>query len=209
VWWLHGARNRDEHAFAPEVDELLAALPDSHRIIAYSRPIEADVPGGSYDVAGRLDLTTLELPSDADYYVCGPDGFMRAIGAALTARGVPPERIATEIFGAVPMYASGIVKSGERPPHAPAGPPGHGPTVTFSRSNLAVAWDDRFPSLLDLAEACDVPVGFGCRNGTCHNCESGLLAGEVAYHTEPLEPPPDGRILVCSTRPMSELTLDL
>jgi ferredoxin len=81
--------------------------------------------------------------------------------------------------------------------------------VTFSRSNLAVPWDDRYPSLLDLAEACDVPVGFGCRNGTCHNCESGLLAGEVTYHTQPLEPPPAGRVLVCSSRPSSELTLDL
>ena len=93
--------------------------------------------------------------------------------------------------------------------HAPAGPPGNGPIVTFSRSDLAVPWDDRYLSLLDLAEACDVPVGFGCRNGTCHTCESGLLAGEVVYQNEPLEPPPDGRVLVCSTRPGSELTLDL
>jgi ferredoxin-NADP reductase/MOSC domain-containing protein YiiM/ferredoxin len=212
VWWLHGARNHDEHAFAPEVDELLAALPDSHRVIAYSKPAEADAPGALYDLAGRLDRAALEqagLPEDADYYLCGPDAFMHAIGAALTARGVPPERIATEIFGAVPTYASGIVKTGDRPPHAPDGPPGNGPTVTFSRSNLAVRWDDRYPCLLELAEACDVPVGFGCRNGTCHNCESSLLAGNVIYDTEPLEPPPEGRVLVCSTRPDSELTLDL
>ena len=101
------------------------------------------------------------------------------------------------------------MKAGARAPHVPEGPPGTGPIVTFSRSNLAVPWDDRYPSLLDFAEACDVPVGFGCRNGTCHNCESGLLAGEVTYYIEPLEPPPDGRVLVCSTRPNSELTLDL
>ena len=81
--------------------------------------------------------------------------------------------------------------------------------MTFSRSSLAVAWDARYPSLLDFAEACDVPVGFGCRNGVCHNCESSLLAGDVDYHIEPLEPPPAGRILVCCTRPGSELTLDL
>ena len=58
-------------------------------------------------------------------------------------------------------------------------------------------------------EACDVPVGFGCRNGTCHNCESGLLAGTVSYGPDPLEPPPEGQILVCCSRPTSELTLDL
>jgi ferredoxin-NADP reductase/MOSC domain-containing protein YiiM len=208
VWWLHGARDRSEHAFRGEVDELLAALPGARRVLAYSRPLAADAP----DVSGRLDLAALErfgVPEDADYYVCGPDGFMRSIGAALTARGVAPERVLTETFGAVAVHASGIVPTGDRAPHAPPGPPGEGPTVTFVRSSLSVGWDDRYPSLLDLAEACDVPVGFGCRNGVCHNCESGLLAGAVSYAPDPLEPPPDGRILVCCSRPTAELTLDL
>jgi ferredoxin-NADP reductase/MOSC domain-containing protein YiiM len=212
IWWLHGARNRAEHAFGTEVDALLSALNDSHRLVAYSRPDSEGAVDSGHDVAGRLDLAALEqagFPKDADYYLCGPDGFMRAIGAALTARGVQPNRIATEAFGAVPTHASGIVKTGDRTPHAPDGPPGTGPTITFSRSNLAVPWDDQYPSLLDLAEACDVPAGFGCRNGVCHNCESGLLAGEVTYGPEPLEPPPDGRILVCCSRPTTELTLDL
>jgi ferredoxin-NADP reductase/MOSC domain-containing protein YiiM/ferredoxin len=212
VWWLHGARNHDEHAFGAEVDELLAALPGSRRLVAYSRPADVETPALDHDLSGRLDPTVIEqagVPKDAEYYLCGPDGFMRAIGAALAARGVAPERIATEVFGAVASYSSGIVKGADRAPHAPDGPLGSGPIVTFSRSNLAVPWDDRYPSLLDLAEACDVPVGFGCRNGTCHNCESSLLAGEVTYDTEPLEPPPDGRVLVCSSRPSSEVTLDL
>ncbi len=210
VWWLHGARNRDEHAFGPEVDELLAQLPGSRRLVAYSKPTNGDAP--DHDLVGRLDLTVLEaagVPKDADYYLCGPDGFMHAMGAALAARGITPDRIATEVFGVVAVHRSGIVDGNGRAPHVPEGPPGPGPTVTFSRSSLEAPWDDRYPSLLDFAEACDVPVGFGCRNGTCHNCESGLLAGEVTYFIDPLEPPPDGRVLVCSTRPSSELTLDL
>jgi ferredoxin-NADP reductase/MOSC domain-containing protein YiiM/ferredoxin len=212
VWWLHGARNHDEHAFGAEVDELLAALPDARRLVAYSKPTDPDSADPGRDLVGRLDLTALEqagVPKDADYYLCGPDSFMRSIGAALAARGVPAERVATEVFGAIAAHRSGMVGTGDRAPHPPAGAPGAGPIVTFSRSNLSVPWDERYPSLLDLAEACDVPVAFGCRNGTCHNCESGLLAGEVSYHIEPLEPPPDGRVLVCSTRPSTELTLDL
>jgi ferredoxin-NADP reductase/MOSC domain-containing protein YiiM/ferredoxin len=202
VWWLHGARNRAEHAFAAEADGLLAALPHAHRIVAYSRPAAG--------IAGRLDRAVLErVPAGADFYICGPDGFMRAIEGALADLGVDPARIATEAFGAVPIHASGIVKAGERPPHAPEGPPGGGPAVTFVRSALAVPWDDRYASLLDFAEACDVPVGFGCRTGVCHNCESGLLAGAVTYTLDPLEPPPEGRILACCSRPASELTLDL
>jgi ferredoxin-NADP reductase/MOSC domain-containing protein YiiM len=212
AWWLHAARNRDEHAFAAEADDLLAALPGGHRLVVYSKPTNDDTPRADYDLSGRLDMTALEqarLPTDADYYLCGPDGFMRDIGAALAALGAAPGRIATEVFGAIAAHSSGIVKAGDRAPHAPDGPPGNGPIVTFSRSNLAVLWNDRYDSLLGFAEACDVPVGFGCRNGTCHNCESGLLAGEVTYHIEPLQPPPDGRVLVCSSRPTSELTLDL
>jgi ferredoxin-NADP reductase/ferredoxin len=212
VWWLHGARNRREHAFAAEADALLAGLPDRHRVVAYSRPEPADTLGADYDVAGRLDLATLEragTPKDADHYVCGPDAFMRAIGAALTAQGVEPACVATETFGVVAVHASGIVSTGDRAPHAPAGPTGTGPTVTFARSDVAVPWDDRFGNLLDLADACDVPVGFGCRIGVCHNCESGVFSGSFAYDPDPLEPPPEGRILVCCSRPVSELTLDL
>jgi ferredoxin-NADP reductase/MOSC domain-containing protein YiiM/ferredoxin len=212
VWWVHGARSREEHAFAAEANALLAVLPNGRRLIAYSRPLAADAPGTDHDITGRLDLAALEsagVPADADYYLCGPDAFMRAIGAALTARGVPPDRIATEIFGAVAAYASGIVNAEERTPHVPDGAPGTGPTITFSRSDLAVPWDAGYRSLLDFAEACDVQVGFGCRTGVCHACESGLLAGQVDYEVEPLEPPADGRVLMCCTRPTSELTLDL
>ena len=187
-------------------------MPAGRRLVAYSRPAGDGSPDTLHDLAGRLDAAALDgagFPDDADFYICGPDAFMRAISAALVARGVAPERVATEAFGAVPAYASGIVKAGDRPPHAPEGAAGTGPTVAFSRSDLAVPWSDEYTSLLDFAEACDVPVGFGCRNGVCHNCESGLLAGEVTYEIEPLEPPAEGSILMCCTRPSSEVTLDL
>jgi ferredoxin-NADP reductase len=207
VWWVHGARNHAEHAFGAEVDGLLGGL-HGHRVLAYSRPGAGET---GFDVTGRIDLGVLDragVPTDADYYLCGPDAFMSAIGAMLAARGVPPDQISTEAFGAVAVHASGLVKA-DRPPHAPAGPPGTGPVVTFVRSSLEIPWDDRYSSLLDFAEACDVPVGFGCRQGVCHNCESGLVSGTVDYSLDPLEPPPDGRILACCTRPASEIALDL
>ena len=136
---------------------------------------------------------------------------MRAIGAALTARGVAPERVATEAFGAVAVHASGIVKAGDRAPHAPDGPPGTGPTVTFvaqrprrRRGTTAIA------SLLDLAEACDVPVGFGCRNGVCHNCESGVLSGDGRLRHRPARAAARrAGSSSAARRPASELTLDL
>jgi MOSC domain-containing protein YiiM len=38
IWWLHGARNKAEHAFAAEVQGLLKLLPGGHSHIRYSRP---------------------------------------------------------------------------------------------------------------------------------------------------------------------------
>jgi ferredoxin len=81
--------------------------------------------------------------------------------------------------------------------------------VTFARSGLSLAWDDRFPSLLDLAEACDVPVGFGCRTGVCHNCESGLISGAVAYEPDPLDAPAEGNVLICCSRPQGDVVIDI
>jgi ferredoxin-NADP reductase/MOSC domain-containing protein YiiM/ferredoxin len=207
VWWLHGARNAAEHAFAAEVDALLASLPNAHRLVAYSRPSAGDT---GYDITGRLGLAALAgVPVVSDVYVCGPSAFMTEIGDALLAHGVAGDRIATETFGTSAVHRSGFVGADGRAPHAPTGDPGTGPAITFARSHLTVPWDARFGNLLDFAEACDVPVGFGCRNGVCHNCESGLLSGSVSYDPDPLEPPDDGRILVCCSRPRSELTLDL
>jgi ferredoxin-NADP reductase/ferredoxin len=213
VWWVHGARDETEHAFAAEVDGLIARLPDAHRVVAYSRS-RSDAPiGAGVDLRGRLDLAALErvgVPVDADFYLCGPAAFLGGMRASLTARGVPPEHVAAEVFGSEGAHASGIVSTGDRPaPHAPDGPPGTGCAVSFVRSNLAIRWDARFPSLLDLAEACDVPVGFGCRNGTCHSCESTLLDGDVEYTTDPLERPPAGRVLVCCSTPSADVALDL
>ncbi len=170
------------------------------------------MPGRRFDAVGRLNVETVEsagIPVDADYYLCGPEEFMRTLSAGLTARGVAPEQINTETFGPIAVTASGIVGAGARAPHQPDGPPGNGPAVTFARSGLTVAWEPRYSNLLELAEACDVPVSFGCRTGVCHYCETEMLTGEVAYGVQPLEPPVEGRVLMCCSEPRTEVTLEL
>jgi ferredoxin-NADP reductase/MOSC domain-containing protein YiiM len=212
VWWLHGARNHREHAFADEVDRLLASLPDAHRVVCYSRPDTDPATDPRYDVAGRMSARILDqagVPTDADFYLCGPASFMHDIGAALIARGAAPERIWTERFGSADPLRPGVVHQTERPPHPPAGKPGTGPLVSFGRSGLNVPWDPEFASLLELAEACDVPVRFSCRTGVCHTCETGVLSGRTTYQPAPLEPPAQGNVLVCCAIPKTELVLDL
>jgi ferredoxin-NADP reductase len=212
VWWLHGARNSGEHSFATEVEGLLSALPDSHRVICYSNPAPGDKDGLLFDLAGRLTgevFDNFKVPADADFYLCGPSPFMHDIGAALLARGVTPDRVKAEIFGPSDSITPGVVDSPKPPPHPPDGPPGTGPVVSFSRSNLTVSWDPAFVSLLDLAEACDVPVRWACRTGVCHTCETGLVTGDVSYRPDPLERPASGEVLICCSRPRTDLVVDL
>jgi ferredoxin len=128
----------------------------------------------------------------------------------LTAAGLDPAHIHSELFGALPSINPGVVETGaRRPPHPPGGPAGTGPAVTFARSGLTVNWSADYASILDLAEACDVPTRFSCRSGVCHVCVTGVVAGTTTYAQPPLEAPGEGEVLICSAVPGSELVLDL
>jgi ferredoxin-NADP reductase/MOSC domain-containing protein YiiM len=212
VWWLHAARDRAHHSFAQEADRLLATLPASRRCVVYSRPAPGDIPGQEFDRPGHLSLQLLQdigVPLDADFYLCGPPGFLADFQTGLAAWGVPRSRIHAEVFGPASALTPGISGDAASVPHRPLGPAGDGPMVTFLRSGLAVPWDTRFGSLLELAEACAVRVRWSCRSGVCHNCETGLIEGELAYAPEPLDAPAEGNALICCARPVTAVELDL
>jgi ferredoxin-NADP reductase/MOSC domain-containing protein YiiM len=212
VWWLHSARDRAHHSFAKEVDNLLVALRSSHRCVIYSRPAPADTLGQDFDRPGHLSLQLLHelgIPQDADFYLCGPPRFLEDFQQGLAAWGIPWPRVHVEVFGPTSTLTPGISSVAAASPHRPDGPAGGGPLVTFLRSGLAVPWDSRFGSLLELAEACAVPVRWSCRSGVCHNCESGLIEGDLAYAPEPLDPPAEGNALICCSTPKTPVELDL
>jgi ferredoxin-NADP reductase len=212
IWWLHAARNRRQHSFAAEARNLLASLTNVHACVYYSHPDADDVKGRDFDSAGRLSgavLAELEPPRDAQAYLCGPTPFMDEISAGLAALGIDASRIHTEPFGPAPGLTPGIAATPARTPHPPTGQPGTGPTIQFARSNLAVAWSNDYGSLLELAEACDVPVRWSCRTGVCHTCETTLIAGDLSYNPDPVEPPADGSALICCSQPRDEVVLEL
>ncbi len=212
VWWLHGARNRPDHTFAREARDLLAKLPRSRCHVRYSRPGAADRPGTDFDAAGRLSVAVLEelnVPREAEFYLCGPAAFLEEFTAGLTGWGVARDRVHTETFGSGASVTPGVREAPRRLPHAPAGSPGDGPRVSFARAGLTASWGPEFQSLLELAEACDVPVRWSCRTGVCHTCECGLISGSVTYDPEPLEPPAAGNLLTCCSRPREDLVIDM
>jgi ferredoxin-NADP reductase len=204
IWWLHTTQDIATHVFAAEVTTLLDSLPDAHQRVFYTR-------GG--DAPRRLDrgsIETLGLPTDATAYLCGPHAFMDDIGEALSAAGVDPAHIHTELFGALAPINPGVVGAPtSRRPHPPDGVSGSGPLITFARSGLSVNWAPGFHTLLELAEACDVPTRYACRSGVCHTCVTPVIEGTTDYRQPPLEEPADGTVLICTATPHSDLVLDL
>jgi ferredoxin len=72
-----------------------------------------------------------------------------------------------------------------------------------------VRWQSRQRTVLELAEACDVPTRWSCRTGVCHTCSTAVLSGQPRYVTAPLDLPPDGEVLICCAAPDDDLVLDL
>jgi ferredoxin-NADP reductase/MOSC domain-containing protein YiiM len=213
ILWLHAARDRQHHPFATEVRRLLPALANGRSYVCYSRPGSGDRMGADFDAAGRLSRSVFDevgISREADAYLCGPTVFMADMKEVLAASGVPPERIHAEIFNGGESRTPGIAAVARRAPHLPSDDADTGPLISFARSGIAAHWKPSvYQSILELAEACDVPVRWSCRTGVCHNCESGLVSGAVAYAPQPLDSPADGNLLVCCSQPLGDVVIDL
>jgi len=211
IWWIYGARNRVDHPFAEESRSLLKQLSRGRGYIVYSRPAATDQIGGDFDASGHIDIALLQrigVSQSSDFYLCGPASFLQNMRDGLRNWGVLAENVHTEIFGSLEAITPGMAQV-VHTPHLPQGPPGSGPLVSFARSGISAAWDPKFASLLELAEACDVPVRWSCRTGVCHTCMTGLIGGSITYNPEPLERPAPGNVLVCCSQPNAAVTLDL
>jgi ferredoxin-NADP reductase len=212
ILWLHAARDGQHHPFAAEIRHLMPTLAHGRSYVCYSRPGSHDELAKDFDASGHLSRTVfdqVDLPRDADAYICGPARFMADMKETLAGIGVAPERIHLELFNGSESMTPGVVGAAARPPHVPQDDADTGPLVSFARSGIAAHWKPSYQSILELAEACNVPVRWSCRSGVCHNCESGLVSGAVVYDPEPLDKPADGNLLVCCSQPTGDIVVDL
>ncbi|PDH27761.1 MAG: hypothetical protein CNE95_07715 [Puniceicoccaceae bacterium MED-G30] len=76
--------------------------------------------------------------------------------------------------------------------------------VTFQKSNVVLEWTGNEESLLEVAEANDMDLDFGCRMGNCTACQQTLVSGEVEYPTGHTGEPDAGNILLCCCQPKDE-----
>jgi len=213
VLWLHAARDRQHHPFAAEVRRLSLSLTHGRSYVCYSRPGSGDKMGEDFDATGHLSRSVFDeigVPREADVYLCGPTRFMADMKETLATLGVAPEQIHVEIFNGGESMTPGVAGAATGVPHVPKEDANTGPLVSFARSGIAAHWKTpAYQSILELAEACDVPVRWSCRTGVCHSCESGLVSGAVVYGPEPLDNPAEGNLLVCCAQPIRDVVIDL
>ena len=194
---LYGNRDAASIIF----DRELAALAETGRLEV--RHVLEDASGKPGARAGRLDAATVaellaEAPADATFYVCGPEGMMAEARSALTARGVPAERLREERFTA-PARREESRTSTAQP-------------VTIRRSGVAL--DVIVPpgqTILDAGLAAGVPLKLSCAMGGCGACAVQLTSGEVVMDEPNCLTDVErarGTILACCARPVTACTVE-
>ena len=96
---LHADRTAQDHAHREEVAALVERLPRGDHHTWY------EAGGGGR--TGRMDLADLDIPEDAEAYLCGPLPFMRDLRAQLIDAGVAPRKVHYEVFGPDLWLAAG------------------------------------------------------------------------------------------------------
>ena len=130
-------------------------------------------------------------------------------GGAGGELGVGVDRIHIEIFNGGELSTLGVAAVRLKPPHGRRPSSKRAPS---SRSRAAASRPTGIRPPIRACwnwQACDVPVRWACRTGVCHNCESGLVSGEVAYDPQPLDLPATGNLLICCSRPAGDVVVDL
>jgi ring-1,2-phenylacetyl-CoA epoxidase subunit PaaE len=202
---LYGNRYARSVMFGEELADLKDRYPARlHVVHVLSRePQESDLLSGRIDAA-RLDrLLDALLPADTvdEWFLCGPYGMVIDAKTVLGERGVPDERIRTELFHVE-----------DAPVQRPSGPPAADdrPDVELTvqldgrASTVAMRRDER---VLDAALRVRPELPYACKGGVCSTCRARLVSGEVTmarnFALEPDEVAA-GYVLTCQSSPVTD-----
>jgi ferredoxin-NADP reductase len=193
IWFLHGARDGQYHAFRDEVLNMAEQNPNLQVHFAYSRPRPEDT--GRFQSTGYVDTALIQtlVGRDAEFFLCGSPPFLQSIREGLQTWGVPEDRVFFESF----MKARTV--SSETIAPAPAG--GEAAEIIFTQSGKTLTWQAEYDSILEFAEANDLEPAYSCRQGICGTCMCKIREGEVAYQTEPTAAIAEGSVLICISKP--------
>ena len=111
VLFLHAGESLASFALRDQVTADLAKLPDASMATWFLNQEDAGAQGPLHTAQrpingalgpvhkGFMDVRAVDLPDDAEYYLCGPVAFMQSVRTALIAAGVQAKDIQYEVFG--------------------------------------------------------------------------------------------------------------
>ncbi len=213
VYFLHACENGEVQALGEEVRALQAVRPGMHSHICYRTPTAEDHDAGLFQTAGIITRDVLQdfLPlDDYDVYLCGPEPFMQAMFDLLPGLGIREERIAYEFF-TPGRKLGGSHAAPVRNEEAPVAPDvvSSGIAIRLLKSQKDLIWDTSANSLLTFLEDQGLSPEFSCRAGICGSCKCTLAEGRVEHFEEPLDALAENDVLLCCSRPLQPLVLDL
>lgn len=205
LWFLHGARNGDYHAFQDAVLEIGKQNPNLHIHYKYSRPRPED--GGFYHSQGYVDKELLETQitpqiqqnygaTDAEYFLCGSPAFMDSIRSGLSELGVSENKVFFESFsgGKTKGKTEAVSNNSSQIDRA---------EIVCASSGKTLTWNQGDGTILEFVEENGVNPAYSCRQGICLTCMSQLQEGEIEYTEPPTNEPDEGSVLICICQPKS------
>lgn len=204
VWFFYGLPYGSECVFQESLRAINQKYPNVHVTIVFSRPKDSDQLGVDYDYKGHVNVALLKelLPgNNYEFYICGPPRLMNQMTQDLHEWGVPERHVHMEAFGPA------SVKQAEKGMGTASGSATAPVQVTFKKSNLTVEWCGE-QSLLELAEAHQIAIDFGCRAGSCGTCSIALVEGAVDYPMRPDFEMERGTCLACMAKPKENIVVD-
>lgn len=107
VLFIHAARERSRHPFNDRIRSLARKRANLKVVTLYEQINDDDRHGEHYDAVGRIstELLRAHLPPDqAEFYYCGPIGFMGAVERTLDELNVPSTHRFSETFAPDPSF---------------------------------------------------------------------------------------------------------
>ncbi|MBU2954785.1 pyridoxamine 5'-phosphate oxidase family protein [Marinobacter sp. F3R08] len=205
VYFIHATQNSASQVFRDELQAMARRYDWLHLFTAYSAPRQEDKLGDTHDIESRLNMDALVrfLPFGGyQFYLCGPESFMRSLYSGLRGIGVDRSHIHYEFFGAGELdQPEKAIPTARLPERA---------NIIFSRSGVGAEWVNDSGTLLETAEAAGLTPSYNCRSGKCGTCATRLISGNVHYPRQPMITPAKGEVLTCCAVPSEDqIVIDL
>ena len=180
-------RDRASVIFDAVLDDLVARYPDRLSVLRH-----IDDERGLLEPAAVVDFVGAD--TDADCYVCGPEGFMSVVTSALPG----PAQVFIEDFDATPQNPAAA------PPAAAETEPTSGTiTIHLDRKKAEVPRRDN-ETLLESARRAGLAPPFSCEAGNCGTCMARLSEGSATMRVNDAlmdDEVEEGYVLTCQAIP--------